>query len=103
MTRYAGDLVVPIETRAECAVLKAVADRYVMQRDETVILQTRQREQLTELLVAVAERAPDSLEPWLRDMWDRAPDDAGRLRVVVDQVASLTDVSALVWHEREMG
>jgi dGTPase len=102
ITRYAGDLVVPAGTRAECAVLKAVADRYVMQRDETVILQTRQREQLTELLAAVADRAPDSLEPWLRDLWDRAPDDAGRLRVVVDQVASLTDVSALVWHEREL-
>jgi dGTPase len=103
ITRYAGDLVVPVETRAECAVLKAVADRYVMQREETVMLQIRQREQLTELLVAVAKRAPDSLEPWLHDMWDRAYDDAGRLRVVVDQVASLTDVSALVWHERELG
>jgi dGTPase len=98
--RYDGDLVVPAETRAECAVLKAVADRYVMRRDTTVALQVRQREQLTELLGQVAARAPGSLEPWLREMWHRAPDDAARLRVVVDQVASLTDVSALVWHER---
>jgi dGTPase len=98
--RYDGDLVVPVEVRAECAVLKAVADRYVMRRDTTVALQIRQREQLTELLGLVAARAPESLEPWLREMWQRAPDDAGRLRVVVDQVASLTDVSALVWHER---
>jgi dGTPase len=29
-----------------------------------------------------------------------AADDAARLRVVVDQVASLTDASALAWHER---
>jgi dGTPase len=101
ITRYAGDLVVPAEARAECAVLKAVADRYVMQRDSTVVLQARQRAQLTELLVAVANGAPGSLELWLRDMWHAAPDDVARLRVVVDQVASLTDVSALVWHERE--
>jgi dGTPase len=101
--RYDGDLVVPAEVRAECAVLKAVADRYVMQRDPTIALQVRQREQLTELLARLADRAPESLEPWLREMWHRAPDDAARLRVVVDQVASLTDVSALVWHERELG
>jgi dGTPase len=99
--RYGADLVVPVGTRAECAVLKAVADRYVMQRDRTLALQVRQREQLTELLGLVAERAPGSLEPWLREMWLQAPDDTARLRVVVDQVASLTDVSALVWHERE--
>jgi dGTPase len=99
--RYAADLVVPVEARAECAVLKAVADLYVMQRDRTVAMQTRQREQLAELLGALAGSAPGSLEPWLRDAWQRAPDDAARLRVVVDQVASLTDVSAQVWHARE--
>jgi dGTPase len=100
--RYGGDLVIPVEVRAECAVLKAVADRYVMQRDKTIALQVRQREQLTELLGRLADRAPEPLEPWLREMWHRAPDDAARLRVVVDQVASLTDVSALVWREREL-
>jgi dGTPase len=71
-----------------------------MQRDQTVVLQARQREQLAELLAAVAKTAPGSLEPWLQQMWRHAPDDAARLRVVVDQVASLTDVSALVWHDR---
>jgi dGTPase len=100
--RYDGNLVVPADTRAECAVLKAVAGLFVIQRETTMSLKERQREQLTELLDRLTECAPGPLEPWLREMWERAPDDTARRRVVVDQVASLTDVSALIWHEREL-
>jgi dGTPase len=31
-------------------------------------------------------------------MWKVAADDAARLRVVIDQVASLTDPAAAAWH-----
>jgi dGTPase len=103
LQRYAGDLIVPAQTKAECAVLKAVADRYVMRRDVTVRAQQVQREQLAELLTAVEKSAPASLEPWLRGAYNTAPDDAARLRVVVDQVASLTDTSALAWHAKYVG
>lgn len=100
LRRHDGEFVVPPNARAECAVLKSVADRYVMRRATTVAHQVVQRERLTELLAAVRDRAPDALEPWLRESWETAADDAARLRVVVDQVASLTDVSALAWHQR---
>ena len=100
MRRYAGSVEVPDETRAECAVLKAVAAKYVMRREETLALQERQREQLAELLAAIATGAPETLEPAMREAFEAAEDDAGRLRVVVDQVASLTDTSALAWHAR---
>jgi dGTPase len=80
-----------------------VAARYVMNRESTLQMQSRQREQLTELAGAVAVAAPDSLEPWLRGGYLAAADDAGRLRVVVDQIASLTDTSALAWYERYAG
>jgi dGTPase len=102
LRRYSGDVIVPAQTRAECAVLKAIADRYVMRRAVTVRAQRLQREQLTELLAALAESAPGTLEPWLRTAYDAAPDDDARLRVVVDQVASLTDTSALTWHDRHV-
>jgi dGTPase len=98
--RYSGDVVVPAGVRAECAVLKAMADRYVMRREVTVNAQRVQREHLVELLHALRRTAPASLEPWLRAAFDAAPDDAARLRVVVDQVASLTDTSAAAWHRR---
>jgi dGTPase len=98
--RYDGEFVVPDDTRAECAVLKAVADRYVMRREVTVRAQEVQREQLIELADAIATTAPASLEPWLRDAYATAPGDAARLRVVVDQIASLTDTSAIAWHAR---
>ncbi|HET6816221.1 MAG TPA: deoxyguanosinetriphosphate triphosphohydrolase [Mycobacteriales bacterium] len=99
LRRYDGDLVVPVETRAECAILKAMADLFVMRRDEQRRDQARQREQLTELADAILAGAPQTLEPWMRDAWVVAGDDAARVRVVVDQVASLTDTSALLWHD----
>ena len=100
LRRYAADLIVPMETRAECAILKAVADRFVMSRDEARTMQARDRERLTALATALFDSAPQSLEPWLRDGWMAAADDAARRRVVVDQVASLTDTSAVAWWER---
>jgi dGTPase len=100
LTRYAADLVVPERVRAECAILKAVADRYVMRREEARRMQARDRERLAELGAALLAAAPDSLERWLRQAWADAPDDAARVRVVVDQIASLTDTSALAWWKR---
>jgi dGTPase len=100
LRRYGADFVVPVETRAECAILKAMADLFVMRRDEQRRDQARQREQLVALADAILAGAPHTLEPWLRDAWVIAPDDAARVRVVVDQVASLTDTSALLWHDR---
>ncbi|OLE22934.1 MAG: deoxyguanosinetriphosphate triphosphohydrolase [Catenulispora sp. 13_1_20CM_3_70_7] len=93
LTRYAADLVVPRPTRLECALLKAVTARYVIQRTDARELRRRQRELVTGL-VAGLSAVPDALEPAFRAWYADATDDATRLRVVVDQVASLTDVAA---------
>jgi len=47
-----------------------------------------------------SEVPPNTLDPLLRPSWDAAGTDAARRRVVVDQVASLTDTSAIAWHHR---
>ncbi len=99
-TRYAADLVVPRRQRLECALLKAISARYVMNRAGVVAAQARERELLTELAHAIERGAPHILDPLLRPSWEAAGTDAARRRVVVDQVASLTDTSAIAWHHR---
>jgi dGTPase len=99
-TRYAADLVVPRRQRLECALLKAITARYVMNRAGVVAAQARERELLAELAHAIERGAPHTLDPLLRPSWEAARTDAARRRVVVDQVASLTDTSAIAWHHR---
>ncbi|MFG2571521.1 deoxyguanosinetriphosphate triphosphohydrolase [Streptomyces sp. NPDC048481] len=103
LTRYDAELVVPYETRLECAVLKAVADRYVMQRAEQALLRADQRVVISELADALTVRAPDGLDPQFRALFEGAADDRARKRVVVDQIASLTDASARSLHARLTG
>jgi len=96
--RHSADLVVPERTRLEMAVLKGIAAHYVMRTDDRVALMTRQRELLAELVTRLGARGPDALDPLFADDWHAAPDDDARSRVVIDQVASLTDASAVSRH-----
>jgi dGTPase len=100
LTRYDADLVVPRRQRLECALLKGVAAHYVMSRDGAAQVQARERELVAELAAAIQAGAPETLDPALRPGYGAAGSDPQRLRVVVDQVASLTDTSAIAWHRR---
>ena len=100
LTRYAADLVVPRETTLAIGVLKGVAAHYVMRAADRVSLMVTQREVLAELVEALRASGPSALEPAFQEDHGRAESDAARLRVMVDQVASLTDASALQWHQR---
>ncbi|MGW7045477.1 deoxyguanosinetriphosphate triphosphohydrolase [Streptomyces avermitilis] len=103
LTRYAAELVVPRAARLECAVLKAVADWYVMQRAEQERLRADQRVVVAELAEALTARAPEGLDPQFWALFDEAADDRARKRVIVDQIASLTDVAARSLHARLTG
>jgi dGTPase len=100
LSRYDADLVVPRRQLLECALLKAVAAHYVMSRPRAVAEQARERDLITELALVLERGAPASLEPVFQPAWDDAADDGQRRRVIIDQLASLTDTSALAWHKR---
>jgi dGTPase len=98
LCRYEANLVVPSETRAECAVLKAVANQFVVTTDSQMVLKAQQREVLAELVELYAAEPDSRLDADFLPDFLAASDDGVRLRVIVDQVASLTDVRALFLH-----
>ncbi len=102
LVRYDAALVVPRTERAECALLKAVAARYVMARAGVRDAQARERDVVRGLVEVLCAR-PGELGPLAREAWEAAGDDSGRLRAVVDQVASLTDEGAAHLHARLTG
>jgi dGTPase len=100
LTRYNANLEVPRAQRVEVALLKSMAGHYVINADDSQIRYAGQQKLLTELVEAILETAPNSLESFFLQDWNRAENDQQRLRVVIDQVASLTDPGALSLHER---
>ncbi|CAA9371811.1 MAG: dNTP triphosphohydrolase, broad substrate specificity [uncultured Nocardioidaceae bacterium] len=100
LARFVGDVPVPAATKTEIVVLKAIAAHLVMRADDRVQALTRQRELVSELVAALWDSAPTELEPAYRQDFAVAVDDAARRRVVVDQVAALTDPSAVELHSR---
>ncbi len=93
LVRYAARLVVPDATRAECAVLKAVAAHFVMNVGERLTQMATQRDIIAGLVEAYAAD-PTRLDVEEQGDFAAADSDAGRLRVIVDQVASLSDLRA---------
>jgi dGTPase len=98
LTRYSASLVVPKQTRLEVAMMKAVAAHYVMLRPGVEAAYLEQRSLLHEVSQALWVAGERGLEPWLRPAWAEAENDADRMRVIVDQLASLTDTSLVNWH-----
>jgi len=100
LRRYDADLVVPRQQRLECALLKGVAAHYVMSRSGVLEAQAHEREIIAELAESIRAGAPGTLDAMFRPSYQTARDDRARLRVIIDQIAALTDTSALAWHDR---
>jgi dGTPase len=82
---------VPAVVAAEVALLKAMALRYVMSDALHLAAQERQRETVHAVAERLCAAGSSALDPFFAAEWDAAPDDAARLRVVVDQIASVTE------------
>ena len=100
LIRFDADVVVPREIQAEIAVLKGIVAAFVMSRNTRQPIYQQQRQILTSLADVLLDTGEQHLDAGFAEDWRDAADDTARRRVVVDQVASLTDQSALAWYER---
>ncbi|MFC6325760.1 deoxyguanosinetriphosphate triphosphohydrolase [Microbacterium koreense] len=102
LTRYRAHVVVPRVIEAEMAVLKGIIGASVVSIEGRKSLYKEQRRVLKRLATALWE-SPDALDAMYRVDFAHAESDIERRRVVVDQVASLTDQIAIAWHGRLVG
>lgn len=109
LVRYNAHVVVPRVVEAEIAVLKGIMGQAIVTIDARKGVYKEQRRVLTRLADALWSTdalwsaGADVLEPAFSADFVAAANDAERARVVVDQIASLTDQSAIDWHNRLVG
>lgn len=103
LVRYQGQLEVPQDTLDEINVLKSLAAHHIMRADLRIKDLARQRDLIKALVAHLRLKGEGELEPEFAADFRSADTDAARLRVIVDQVASLTDASAVAWGRRLLG
>ncbi len=98
LTRYSANLEIPRDQKIEVDFLKAVAGHYLINAAASQERYAKQQVVIHELVEMLFEAAPNELDPIFEDDWKIASTDSERLRVVVDQIASLTDPGAYALH-----
>ena len=89
--RQHGDLVIPPDVEAEVRLLKTVAVLYVMDVPAHLARQDRQRERIFRVHEYLRAGAPGTLDTIFRTWFEAADTDTERERVIVDQIASMTE------------
>ncbi|MCQ9346687.1 deoxyguanosinetriphosphate triphosphohydrolase [Corynebacterium phoceense] len=89
--RTNGHLVVPELAQAEVKLLKTIAVLYVMDVPAHLARQDRQRERIYRVYDYLVAGAPGSLDAMFAGWWLAADSDAERDRVIIDQIASMTE------------
>lgn len=94
--RYEADLAVPTETLAEVAVLKAITYNHVMRgNDERYVWE---RTVISDVFAGLLEGRRPLQRPY-QLIWETTDDPDRRVRLIVDQIASLTDLSIVRWRD----
>jgi dGTPase len=98
LTRYRAGVIIPSKVQSEIAVLKGLVASQVMTHNSRQPLYSKQRELLMELADALLQ-TPARLDAVSSEAWQSASSEQAKRRVVVDQVASLTDPAAIALHK----
>ena len=98
LKRFEADLVIPREQELEVALLKAISAFYLIQAPEAQARYAKQRQVINELAEMILQAGSSVLDTVFLNAWHNSPEN--RLRVVIDQVASLTDPAAYSLHAR---
>ena len=100
LTRYRAGVIVPSKVRSEIAVLKGIVAAAVMTISDRQPYYEDQRTLLIELADKLLDQNGETLDAVSKAAWDSAQDERAKRRVIVDQVASLTDPGAVALHQR---
>ena len=98
LTRYSANLEIPREQKIEVDFLKSVAGHYLINAATSQERYAKQQTVIHELVEMLFSAAPAELDPIFEDDWKLATTDSEKLRVVIDQIASLTDPGAYALH-----
>jgi dGTPase len=98
LMRYSANLEIPREQIVEVDFLKSVAGHYLISAAASQERYAKQQVVIHELVEMLFEAAPAELDPIFEDDWKRATNDSDKLRIVIDQIASLTDPGAYALH-----
>jgi dGTPase len=97
--RYSADVIVPLEVEAEIAIFKGLASYFLMSLNDRVQYYEDQRQLLKELADFLIGSNGKHLDGYSLEAWNRAKTDAQSHRVIVDQIAVLTDAAAVKMHQ----
>lgn len=93
LIRYNANLIVPLDTKAQIAVLKSVVNLFVMQRKGAAENYAKEQDLILSIVDGL-QNNPLKLDPQFKQQYDNAESSKEAKRAVIDQVASLTDSSA---------
>jgi dGTPase len=98
LSRYSADLEIPREQKIEVDFLKAIAGHYLINAAHSQDRYAKQQIIISELVEMLRARAPKELDSFFLKSWNEAGDEMARMRVIIDQVAALTDPGAYALH-----
>ena len=99
LSRYGANLQIPRNQKVEVDFLKSLAGHYLINAAHSQERYAKQQVIIGEL-VEMLLKYPHELDSFFKKPWDEASGEVAKMRVIIDQVAALTDPGAYALHAR---